>query len=143
MESLEQELERMYNNGQAEGIAGEMAREVIKKGITAKYKLGKRKQTPTINFDAREVVVKNYEAMGRIKHKTKIEEGWQEAKYGLTMAGMYIGIGMLKLLEMTFAFIEKQSINYLSKTRPDISYMMKRKEPFNKIAQQYFYKGSP
>ncbi|MEM4244820.1 MAG: hypothetical protein QW404_00015 [Candidatus Nanoarchaeia archaeon] len=56
----------------------------------------------------------------------------------LTEAGYFLIIGILEIMINIMRFIEKTSINYLEKTRPDVASMMKKGKPFNEIAKQYF-----
>jgi len=143
--TLEEELIRMQNSGRIRGsIAQEMAQEAVRqrKVIPIKYKLNSQNRQRT-NYEPREIIKMNYEAMGKIKHRTKIDKTWKKTKYAIGIAGMYAGMGALQLLVWLFGLVEKQSINYLNKTRPEVANMMRRKEPFHKVAEEYFRKASP
>ncbi|MFH1332122.1 MAG: hypothetical protein ABIH63_02450 [archaeon] len=143
--TLEEELIRMQDSGRIRGsIAQEMAQETVRqrKVIPIKYKLSSQNRR-RINYEPREIIKMNYEAMGKIKPRTKIDRVWKETKYTIGTAGMYAGMGALQILVWVLGLIEKQSLNYLNKTRPEVANMMRRKEPFHKVAQEYFRKASP
>lgn len=63
-----------------------------------------------------------------------------DIKYRMGNAFIHISMGLLELFISVCALIEKASINYLSRTRPDVASMMRKGAPFYEIAKQYVEK---
>jgi hypothetical protein len=61
----------------------------------------------------------------------------KRAKYAASEAALYAGIEALAMSVAVLDRIEKASLNYLNKTRPDISELIKKGAPFSEIAKQY------
>lgn len=74
--------------------------------------------------------------------KTEIKHGYRKRKmnYAIGTILMDTSIGLMEILVKALGTVEETSIQYLSKTRPDVAHLMRKKKPFSEIAKQYFKK---
>ncbi len=77
--------------------------------------------------------------------KAKKQSLYRRMKPNLQIAALCACIGLLGIAYVALTGIEKASIGYLKKTRPEVASMMERGEKFSEIAKVYYSKqdGKP
>ncbi|MFH1332123.1 MAG: Mov34/MPN/PAD-1 family protein [archaeon] len=86
--------------------------------------------------DRAKKIISNYRATRPRKHKSL----YRRMKPTLQMTALCAGIGVLGITYLALAGIEKASISYLKKARPEIAQMMERGDKFSEMLKVYHKK---
>ncbi len=133
---LEQRLKQAYGYVKNKTNA-EMDNATIEEQMAYElFKVTKIKAGPYISIldkmSEKIVIDKGYRLIKKEKRK------YGSANYLIKETGYFFAMKLLEAFINIMKLIEKTSINYLNKTRPDVAYMMKEGKSFHEIAKQYF-----
>jgi len=86
--------------------------------------------------DRAKKIISNYKATRPRKQKSL----YRRMKPTLQMTALWVGMGILGITYLALTGIEKASISYLKKTRPEIAQMMERGDKFSDMLKVYHKK---